>query len=82
MTPMKCLLASALLMAFGATAAKADCQIADAKLEEAILQSPGFAGQPIVRPYATCAACGTPRSPCGPMGGIPIASGSWPTSVS
>ena len=44
MTPMKCLLASALLAAFGATTAQADCQIADAKLEEAILQNPRLRG--------------------------------------
>jgi hypothetical protein len=44
MKPMECLLASALLVALGATAARADCQIADAKLEEAILKNPQLRG--------------------------------------
>ena len=44
MKPMQCLLTSALLVALGATAARADCQIADAKLEEAILKNPQLRG--------------------------------------
>ena len=38
------LLAAILLGSVGVTAAMADCQIADAKLEEAILNKPGFRG--------------------------------------
>src|SRR5215210_190716 len=44
MKPVKILLAIVLLGAFGTTTAKADCQIADAKLEEAILQKPELRG--------------------------------------
>jgi hypothetical protein len=44
MTSAHCFLALALLSAFVVTDAMADCQIADAKLEEAILQKPGLRG--------------------------------------
>ena len=44
MKPLQFLLASVLLAALGTTAARADCQIADAKLEEAILQNPQLRG--------------------------------------
>jgi hypothetical protein len=45
MKPPKILLAVALLSALGVTTARADCQIADAKLEEAILNKPELRGQ-------------------------------------
>ena len=41
---VRILLAAALLSGLGVTAAAADCQIEDAKLEEAILQKPGLRG--------------------------------------
>jgi hypothetical protein len=44
MNPPKLLLAAALLGALGGTPALAECQIADAKLEEAILQKPDLRG--------------------------------------
>jgi hypothetical protein len=44
MTPTRTLLAAALLSAIGVTAAAAECQIADAKLEEAILDNPQLRG--------------------------------------
>src|SRR5215204_4900803 len=44
MKPVKILLAIVLLGAFGTTQAMADCQISDAKLEEAILQKPELRG--------------------------------------
>src|SRR3982751_633157 len=44
MNPAKLFLTVALLSALGVTQAMADCQIADAKLEEAILQNPGLRG--------------------------------------
>ncbi len=40
----KLILAVALLAAFGGTPVRADCQIGDAKLEEAILQNPKLRG--------------------------------------
>jgi hypothetical protein len=45
MKPARILLAVALLSMLGVTQAMADCQIADAKLEEAILQRPEFRGK-------------------------------------
>jgi hypothetical protein len=45
MKPPAILLAVALLSVLGATPAMADCQIADAKLEEAILQKPELRGK-------------------------------------
>ncbi|MGF9761715.1 PRC-barrel domain-containing protein [Microvirga sp. 0TCS3.31] len=45
MKPPAILLVAALLSAFGITQAVADCQIADAKLEEAILQKPELRGK-------------------------------------
>ena len=45
MKPARILLAVALLGVLGATPAMADCQIADAKLEEAILQRPELRGK-------------------------------------
>jgi hypothetical protein len=44
MKPARILLTIALLGPFAVTQAVADCQIADAKLEEAILQKPGLRG--------------------------------------
>jgi hypothetical protein len=44
MKPARILLSIALLSAIAVTTAKADCQIADAKLEEAILQKPELRG--------------------------------------
>ena len=44
MNPTRLLLTVALLSAPGVTRAMADCQIADAKLEEAILQKPELRG--------------------------------------
>jgi hypothetical protein len=44
MTSTRILLAASLLSALGCTAATAECQIADAKLEEAILQNPQLRG--------------------------------------
>jgi hypothetical protein len=44
MEPPAILLAVALLNMLGVTPAMADCQIADAKLEEAILQKPELRG--------------------------------------
>ena len=44
MKPARILLAIALLGVFGTTQAAADCQIADARLEEAILQKPELRG--------------------------------------
>jgi hypothetical protein len=44
MRQARTLLAAALLTAFSATGAYAECQIADAKLEEAILQKPDLRG--------------------------------------
>jgi PRC-barrel domain len=44
MLPTKIIIAVALLSALGVTEAVADCQIADAKLEEAILQNPNLRG--------------------------------------
>ena len=44
MMPIRTLLAAALLSTVGVTAATAECQIADAKLEEAILKSPNLRG--------------------------------------
>src|SRR5215204_1683246 len=44
MNPARLLLTVALLSALGTTQAMADCQIADAKLEEAILQKPELRG--------------------------------------
>jgi hypothetical protein len=44
MNPTRFLLTAALLSALGVTRAMADCQIADAKLEEAILQKPELRG--------------------------------------
>jgi hypothetical protein len=45
MKPARILLAIALLGVFGTTQAAADCQIADARLEEAILQKPELRGK-------------------------------------
>jgi hypothetical protein len=45
MKPSAILLVAALLSAFGITQAVADCEIADAKLEEAILQNPELRGK-------------------------------------
>lgn len=45
MKPTRILLSFALLSALNATGAMADCQIADAKLEEAILQKPELHGR-------------------------------------
>jgi PRC-barrel domain protein len=45
MKPPAILLVAALLSSFGITQAVADCQIADAKLEEAILQRPELRGK-------------------------------------
>jgi hypothetical protein len=45
MKPARILLAVALLSTLGVTQAMADCQIADAKLEEAILQRPDLHGK-------------------------------------
>jgi hypothetical protein len=44
MNPAKLIVAFALILAGGAPQALADCQIADAKLEEAILQNPALRG--------------------------------------
>src|SRR3954453_2414305 len=44
MNPANIVLTVALLSALGVTRAMADCQIADAKLEEAILQKPELRG--------------------------------------
>ena len=44
MTSVRTLLVAALVSALGATAAVADCQVGDAKLEEAILQKPELRG--------------------------------------
>ena len=44
MNPTRLLLTVALLSALGVTRAMADCQIADAKLEQAILQKPELRG--------------------------------------
>jgi hypothetical protein len=44
MKPLKALFAAAILCALSGTHVMADCQIADAKLEEAILQKPGLRG--------------------------------------
>jgi uncharacterized protein len=57
MKPARSLYAVALLSALVVTdAMAADCQIADAKLEEAILNNPAFEGQQTDKPYAICAA--------------------------
>ena len=44
MAPIKTLLTATFFMAIGVTGATAECQIADAKLEEAILNNPQLRG--------------------------------------
>jgi hypothetical protein len=81
MKPPAILLAVALLNMLGVTPAMADCQIADAKLEEAILQKPELRGVLIARRFVTCATYATRRSRSGPTGVTMIASASWATSA-
>ena len=73
MNPANIVLTVALLSAVGVTPVMAECQIADAKLEEAILRT--------ARACATCAAYETLPLRSGPTGVMPIASASWPTSA-
>jgi hypothetical protein len=54
MKPARILLTVVLLSVLGVMQALADCQIADAKLEEAILKSPSLAGRLIARAFVTC----------------------------
>jgi hypothetical protein len=51
----------------GPNAARADCQIGDARLEEAILQNPKFRGPLTAKVSATFVACETRHLPYGRM---------------
>ena len=68
MKPSKYILALALIGALTVTEAVAECQISDAKLEEAILKKLEFRGSANAKKSATCAACVMPPSRCGPTG--------------
>jgi len=70
------------VLGIGTHEARAECQIADAKLEEAILNSLSCVELKIARPCATYEACGTLHSLCSRMVAMTTANACWRTFVS
>ena len=82
MKPTRILLTIALLSAVGVTRAMADCQIADAKLEEAILQKPELRGPANRQSVRDLRSLRDAAFTLWSTGVMPIASACWPTSAS
>src|SRR4051794_2825313 len=81
MNPANIVLTVALLSALGVTPALAECQIADAKLEEAILQKPELRGPAHRQSVRDLRSLRHAAFTLCPMGVMPIASASWPISA-
>ena len=81
MIKAKAVVMAALIGTVGITQARAECEIADAKLEEAIQQNPKLRGPANRQSVRDLRSCGMPHSRSDPMGVMKTVSASLQISA-